>query len=134
MDIKYSFDMSRLPSLIGRMYRRYIGKFQKGYFNRKFLHGNANINLRDMTKYCFEPYKMTVGEAMSIGRFNRISSCSLLESEYGIMSEKYIAGLTIVIDSKHTIVASYFAVRSSALGYRHVYYRRWKGEGLEEIL
>lgn len=133
-DVKYSFDMARLPKIFQKTYERFPSKFDKGFFNIKVLQGNAEIRLQNMTKYCFEPYKMTVREAMSIGPFNRSTRSTLFASEYEKKMEKHIAGITIVIDIQHTLMAIYFAVPSSGVGYKYVYYRRWRGEGFEEFL
>ena len=141
-DIKYLYDGKKIPSRIKNMYNKYstLENFQHGYFNWKSLPGNTFLNLQNMTKYCFEPSKLTLKEAKRVLSVNRTSRSSLCSSDYAFdrttspQQNTYVAGLGFVVDSDDNIVAWYFAVHSSTLGYKFVSYKRWRGQGFEEYL
>lgn len=131
---------STIPRLV---YKNFIQKstpIRQGYFNRKKLQGNPNKNLRHMIKYCFEPTAgLSRDDMLHLSYFNRSSRSSLYPEhrDSGIGLNNYyehVSGLVVVVDSEMELVAAYFALPSSNLGYRKVFYRRWKGMGFEETL
>lgn len=146
-DIKYSVTspehtIIKIPSLV---YKNFIQKstpIRKGYFNRKKLQGKPSKNLRHMIKYCFEPTSGLTRENMfQLSYFNRSSRSSLYPEQKNneTVAEnlnylEHVSGLVVVVDSEMKLVAAYFALPSSNLGYRKVFYRRWKGMGFEESL
>ena len=136
-DIKYSFTGTR-SNLILPVVRKYIKrlqyKFQLGYFNIKQLVGNRTLGLHHMTKYCFEPHQLTLKEIKQIENFNRASKSSLIPEEVRSPSSA-VAGVAIVIDKEtQDLAAIYFALKSTNVGYKRVYYKRWKGESFDEAL
>ena len=136
-DIKYAFTGTR-SNLILPVVRKYIKKllhkFQLGYFNIKQLVGNKTIDLHNMTKYCFEPRQLTLKETKQIENFNRASKSSLIPEEVRSPSSA-VGGVAIVIDKEtQDLAAIYFALKSSNVGYKRVYYKRWKGGSFDETL
>lgn len=138
-DIKYSLQSARAnsipPVIVGHLRDR-NGALKGGYFNRKFLPGNAERKLNDMVKYCIEPFRMSHGEATRVSYFNRTSRSSLYPERAitGYPAYKHVSGIAIVVDRKQKIIAAYFALPSSTIGYRKVFYRRWKGMGFEDAV
>ena len=146
-DIKYAVTspehgITTIPRLV---YKNFIQKstpIRQGYFNRKKLQGNPAKNLRHMIKYCFEPTPgLTRDDMFQLSYFNRSSRSSLYPEyrESGTAANRpsyyeHVSGLVVVVDSEMKLVAAYFALPSSNLGYRKVFYRRWKGMGFEESL
>jgi len=138
-DIKYSLQSARansIPLVIVARLRDRSGVLKDGYFNKKYLPGNANRKLNDMVKYCIEPFRMSHGDATRVSYFNRTSRSSLYPERIisGYPAYKHISGLAMVVDRKHRVVAAYFALPSSTIGYRRVFYRRWKGMGFEDAV
>ncbi|XP_057298302.1 uncharacterized protein LOC130629188 [Hydractinia symbiolongicarpus] len=137
VDIKFSFSGTHaklVPNTVKNYMGKYVRKFDHGYFNVKKLKGNPNKDLRNMTKYCFEPYHMTLKEAKEIFRFNRTTKSSL-NYELEDTGNPMIAGISIIMsDNGHALEGIYFALKSSTVGYRNVFYRRWRGQGFTEAL
>ena len=106
-----------------------------GFFSTKRLPGDKEKKLKNLIKFCFEPYKLLPEDAIQLSYFNRTSRSSLYpEHKIDYPAYKHVVGFTVVIDDEQNLVAAYFALPSSNVGYRKVYYRRWKGMGFEEAL
>ena len=137
-DIKFSLKSHRAKSIPPMIQKRFIGKsehIQNGYFNSKYLPGDPDKKLRNMVKYCFEPHRLTADEASQLSYFNRTSRSSLYpEQKSDYPGSKHVSGLSIVVDNHQNLVVAYFALPSSTLGYRKIFYRRWKGMGFEEAV
>lgn len=146
-DIKYAVTSpehatTKIPRLVYKNFIQRSTPIQQGYFNRKKLQGNPAKNLRHMIKYCFEPTTgLTRDDMFHLSYFNRSSRSSLYPEhrDSGTAADNpnyygHVSGLVVVVDSEMKLVAAYFALPSSNLGYRKVFYRRWKGMGFEETL
>ncbi|XP_012556353.2 uncharacterized protein LOC105844364 isoform X1 [Hydra vulgaris] len=137
-DIKFFFNGSRkssIPKVVKEFCKKYIRKFEAGYFaTKKIFSISSKIDI-NVTKFCFEPKKLTIKEARSLTHFNKTSLSSLNSKRKENNNESTVAGLTIAINSKTlSIAAIFFAVSSSDVGYQNVYYKRWKGESVAEAL
>ena len=136
-DVKYSFSGSHksiIPKIVKDFCKKYIKKFESGYFaTKKIISNSSKIDL-NVTKFCLEPNKLTMSEASSLAHFNK-TSLSSLHNERRPNKNSTVAGLTIAVDSQTlSIVAVFFAIRSSNIGYQNVYYKRWNGESVADVL
>ena len=149
-DIKYAvmtttnnMVSSTIPNFIRKRFIDKSPPIGRGYFNRKKLPGVLSKGLRNMIKYCFEPHLLTAEHVRELSYFNRNSLSTLYPEQQkltvnndrmGGIDFTYVSGLAVVLDSEMRLVAAYFALPSSGMGYRKVFYRRWKGMGFEETI
>lgn len=135
VDIKYSFSGTRSAMIVKEVKdicKKLQLKFQLGYFNLKQIAGDDTKELQSMTKYCFEPYNMSLKEAKSLIKFNRKTKSSLYQVPSKNSSEE-VAGIVVLFNKvTKELEGIFFATKSKGLGYKRIFYKRWKGQGLEE--
>ncbi len=137
-DIKYSMaskHANRIPQAIISLIQHKLLHFLHGFFNLEYMAEKPQLNLKNMTKVCFEPKELKVKDLPGIYRFNRVVKASLSHRGKLLNDNDVIAGIVIVTeDFGKKVHGIYYALEAADFGYKTVGYRRWRGQGVLDPL